>query len=87
MKTSCHIKLKFFLWTKLLENLLLAKYLIPVAETSNVSISRPISEINLETMKVTMYKVSYLQFQRFSKKYDETTFDVFWKRYFKVSLQ
>ena len=27
LKTSCHIKLKFFLWTKLLENLLLAKYL------------------------------------------------------------
>ena len=29
--TTCHIKLKFFLWTKLLENLLLAKYLISVA--------------------------------------------------------
>ena len=31
LKTTCHINLKFFLWTKLLENLLLAKYLIPVA--------------------------------------------------------
>ena len=31
LKTTCHIKLKFFLWTKLLENLLLAKYLISVA--------------------------------------------------------
>ena len=31
LKTSCHITLKFFLWTKLLENLLLAKYLISVA--------------------------------------------------------
>ena len=30
MKTTCHIKLKFFMWTKLLENLLLAKYLISV---------------------------------------------------------
>ena len=30
-KTTCHIKLKLFLWTKLLENLLLAKYLISVA--------------------------------------------------------
>ena len=30
LKTSCHIKPKFFLWTKLLENLLLAKYLISV---------------------------------------------------------
>ena len=30
LKTTCHIKLKFFLWTKLLEDLLLAKYLISV---------------------------------------------------------
>ena len=30
MKTTCHIKLKFFLQTKLLENLLLPKYLISV---------------------------------------------------------
>ena len=31
LKTTSHIKLKFFLWTKLIENLLLAKYLISVA--------------------------------------------------------
>ena len=30
LKTTCHIKLKFFLWTKPLENLLFAKYLISV---------------------------------------------------------
>ena len=30
LKTTCHIKLKCFLWTKLLEILLLAKYLISV---------------------------------------------------------
>ena len=30
LKTTCHIQLKLFLWTKLLENLLLAKYLISV---------------------------------------------------------
>ena len=30
LKTTCHIKLHFFMWTKLLENLLLAKYLISV---------------------------------------------------------
>ena len=30
LKTTCHIKLKFFLWTKLLENLVLAKCLISV---------------------------------------------------------
>ena len=31
LKTTCHVKVKFFLWTKLLENLLLAQYLISVA--------------------------------------------------------
>ena len=31
LKTTCHIKLNIFLWTKLLEKLLLAKYLIFVA--------------------------------------------------------
>ena len=30
LKTTCHIKLKFFLWTKLLQNLVLPKYLISV---------------------------------------------------------
>ena len=30
LKTACHIKLKHFLWTKLLENLLFARYLISV---------------------------------------------------------
>ena len=32
-KTTCHIKQKFFLWTKLIENLLFVKYLISVAAT------------------------------------------------------
>ena len=36
LKTTCHIKLKFFLWTKLLENLLLAKYLISVAASLRI---------------------------------------------------
>ena len=36
LKTTCHIKLKFFFWTKLLEKLLPAKYLIFVAATLNV---------------------------------------------------
>ena len=30
LKTTCHIKLKFFSWTKLIEKLLLAKYLMSV---------------------------------------------------------
>ena len=33
LKTTCHVKLKFLFWTKLLESLLLAKYLISVAAT------------------------------------------------------
>ena len=37
LKTTCHIKLKFFLWTKLLEYLLLAKYLISVAAPLGVA--------------------------------------------------
>ena len=32
LSSTCHIKLKCFLWTKLLENLLLAKYLTPVTK-------------------------------------------------------
>ena len=35
LKTTCNIKLQFFLWTKLLDSLLLAKYLISVAEALN----------------------------------------------------
>ena len=35
LKTTCHIKLKFYLWTEILEGLLLAKYLIPVDATLN----------------------------------------------------
>ena len=31
LKTTCHIMIKCFLWTKLLENLLLGRYLISVA--------------------------------------------------------
>ena len=36
LKSTCHIKLKFFFWTKLLENLLLAKYLISVTGHLNI---------------------------------------------------
>ena len=35
LKTTCHIKLKIFLWTQLLEDLLRAKYLISVAASLN----------------------------------------------------
>ena len=36
MKTTCYIKLKFFFWTKLPKNVLLAKYLISVTATLNL---------------------------------------------------
>ena len=35
LKTTCHAKLHFFSWTKLLENLLLAKYLMSVTAPLN----------------------------------------------------
>ena len=35
LKTTCHIKIKLYLEIKLLENLLHAKYLIPVAAPLN----------------------------------------------------
>ena len=38
LKSTSHIKLKFFLWTKLLEKLLLAIYLISVAATLITSV-------------------------------------------------
>ena len=34
LKTTCHIKLKFFLWTKLIEKLLVAKPIISVTPPS-----------------------------------------------------
>ena len=40
LKTTCHIKLKFLFWTKLLENLLSAKYLKSVAATLNEAKSK-----------------------------------------------
>ena len=48
----CHIKLKIFFWTKLLENLILAKYLITVAAT----LKKPgkVYPLYLWTVKVIM---------------------------------
>ena len=50
-KTTCYIKLKFFLWTKLLENLLLGKYLKSVSTTlsscsSKMLINKTINHCN-----------------------------------------
>ena len=60
-KTTCHIKVKFFLWTKLLENLLLAKYLISVAAPLNLIEDQPdIDEIYLYAKDLYECKYQYL---------------------------
>ena len=50
LKTTGHIKLKFFLWTKLQENLLLVKYLISAAARLN-----PLCSPSIETESKTHY--------------------------------
>ena len=40
-KTACHIKLKIFLYTKLLENLLLPKYLVSVTAPLSLLLTCP----------------------------------------------
>ena len=61
IKTTGHIKSKFVLWTKLLQNLLLAKYLIYVAATLK----------NLNTQKDEVFKSEI-----HSKKKTEAFFNV-----------
>ena len=50
LKTTCHIKLKFFLWIELLEDLNLAKYLIlatsPLIVINVILISRTIIRVH-----------------------------------------
>ena len=49
LKYTCHIKLTFFLWTKLLENLLLAKYLI--------SVTAPLFRYHYRCLKKVIHQV------------------------------
>ena len=51
LKTTCCIKLKFFFWTKLLESLLLAKYLISVAVPLIMIISTLQETLMLKVLK------------------------------------
>ena len=44
LKTTCHIKLTFFMWTKLRQNLFLAKYLISVAVALRLKASYKIED-------------------------------------------
>ena len=48
LKTTCHIKLIFFLWTKLLDNLLHAKYFI--------SVTAPLTSYSLVLLFYTPWK-------------------------------
>ena len=65
LKTTCHIKLKFFLWTKLLENLLLTKYLISVAAPLRRLI-RNGSGLNTNgLMEILVYKIIKAQVTKF----------------------
>ena len=48
LKTTCHIKLKIFLWIKLLEKLLIVEYLISVAATLS---TKPTKLSNTQTIR------------------------------------
>ena len=52
-ETTCHIKLKFFLWIYLLKNLLLAKYLISVAVP--LSLCTPLAEVDSKGIKTILH--------------------------------
>ena len=56
-KTTCHVKLKFFLWTKLLDNLLLAKYLI--SDTGTLSIMLSFRKPNWDACSLSSLTTSF----------------------------
>ena len=53
LKTTCHIKLKFFLWTKLLENLLLA---VTPLKTSKNEKPNIFQEIGIPEIHVQLFE-------------------------------
>ena len=72
LKTSCHIELNFFLWTKCLENLLLAKFLISVEAPLTLirvgffgvrfalGVGLKLVRIMLETLNILFEKINLL---------------------------
>ena len=58
LKTTCHIKLKYFLWTKPLQNLSLAKYLMLVTATLIISIWKGKREREKKKEFLTEWKIS-----------------------------
>ena len=93
LKTTCHIKLKVFLWTKLVENLLFAKYFISVAATlrSNrnkqkynfhyaVIVTSPISKfVDFTKIKIYMYQERNI-FSSNKKCINYTTSTTLWQK-------
>ena len=68
LKTICYIKLKLFLWTKLMENLLLAKYLI--------SVTAPLINLMLQLINITKYIKIYIKI--YNKIYHNISNESFW---------
>ena len=71
--TTCHIKLRFFLWTKLPKNLLLAKYLVSVAVVLIISVIRV--EQNKEQSKVFSNKILPIE-KTDEHKHEKTTYRI-----------
>ena len=63
LKITCHIKLNFLLWTKLLENLTLAKYLISVAVPLRKALLEP--PLIMSSLNVWFIAIWCRTFQKF----------------------
>ena len=69
LKTTCHIKSNFsYVWTKLLQNLLHAKYIIIQNLLQNLSHTNPslLSEIKMERIKTPENNITWKQHLFFS---------------------
>ena len=65
LKTTCHIKLRFFLWTKLQEKLLLVKYLIFVAATLILLKKRHYSTFQNKSSEISRIQIAEKLFHFF----------------------
>ena len=61
LKTSCHVKTKTFLWTKLLENLLLAECLISTCPCYGCSFVAKLAKLNWKTIFFFWKNICFLQ--------------------------
>ena len=76
LKTSCYIKLKFLLRTKLQENLLLAKYLISVAASLNINNSRTTSENSINPDRIRKLMKYSLKTNHLKAMFTLTVFEI-----------